>query len=280
MMKCDLHIHSKLSDGSLSIKDIVCYSKKIGLDYIAISDHDTLAGVKSAIYFGKQFKINIIPAVEVSTVDPNCNRPVHMLCYLPQKPEILQDFLNETLKSRYIQKIKVIEKIMKLYPITMEHIKQYSAQSQSIYESHIMQALCDLGYSNIAIGPLRDELISKKGSCYVPNIYPDIYSVLDIISETGGISVMAHPEQFDSLSLLEELAAQQKIHGVEYNHPRNSDETKKHILEIASKYNLITTGGSDFHGQYAKNPYPLGSFTCSQKTIHDMLKLANKIKFI
>jgi predicted metal-dependent phosphoesterase TrpH len=79
-MKADLHNHSFLSDGVLSIKDIIHYSKKRGLDCISITDHDTLAGVIQAYTLGEKIGISVIPGVERSTVDYNTNRSVHMLC--------------------------------------------------------------------------------------------------------------------------------------------------------------------------------------------------------
>jgi predicted metal-dependent phosphoesterase TrpH len=273
-MTGDLHCHSKCSDGSLSVEDILFYAKKIGLDYIAITDHDTLAGVGLACMMGKQLKIEVIPGVEISAKDPQRNRPVHILCYFPQDTDTLQDFLNQTLRSRTTTKMQMIKKIMALYPVTLEHIERYSSQSQSIHECHIMQALADLGYTNVIIGPLMKQLISSTGSCYVPNSYPDVHEVVKIIKRVGGIAVMAHPGQFDSLELLEELADLKMLQGVEYNHPRNNEDTKKEILSIASQHHLIPTGGTDFHGSYAERPYPLGSFTCSDNALTCLIGLS------
>ncbi len=275
-MKSDLHCHSECSDGSLSVGDILYYAKKIGLDYIALTDHDTLYGSKIALSLQSRFGIGVIPGVEISTRDYQRNRPVHMICYFPKDMDKLQSFLNQTLTSRASTKLQMIEKIMSIYPVTLEHIQRYSKKSQSIYECHIMQALADLGYTNVAIGPLMKELISSKGSCYVSNCYPDVHEALGIMKQVGGIAVMAHPGQFDSLELLEELAAAQTVQGVELNHPRNNEETRKKIETIAIKYNLITTGGSDFHGEYAEKPYPLGSFTSPDQAVISLMEISKK----
>ncbi len=276
-MNADLHIHSTHSDGSMSIDDIVFYAKRIGLNTIAITDHDTMAGTAAAVSLGTNVGLQVIPGVEITTRDFVRNRPVHVLCYLPKNPEILQDFLNITLKNRAEQKIGMIEKIMKLYPVTIEHIQRYSNRSQSIYESHIMQALADLGYTNVAIGSLMEELISAKGTCYVPSKYPSVQEALEMIRKAGGIAVMAHPGQFHSLELLEELAESKLIQGAEYNHPRNTEEDKKKIFSIANKYGLLLTGGTDFHGEYAKQPYPLGSFLCSETAVQNLYHLSTQL---
>nr|WP_312291243.1 PHP domain-containing protein [Clostridium chromiireducens] len=273
-MKADLHNHSIFSDGVLSIKEIIYYSKKLDLDCISITDHDTLAGVVQAYTLGEKLGISVIPGVEISTVDHKTNRSVHILCYYPKDIFKLQKFLNSTLINREIAKRKMAQMLMKEYPITMEHIEHYSSKSQSMYETHIMQSLADLGYTNVVIGDLYKELLSKRGKYYVQITYPSVYRALEITAEVGGIAVMAHPGQFDSIELLEELSAKKLIQGVEYNHPKNSKETKKQIKDIAKKYDLIMTGGTDFHGYYSASPNPIGSFTCPEGEVEKLIRLS------
>lgn len=272
-MKADLHNHSTLSDGALSVKQIVSYSKKIGLDYISITDHDTLAGVIEGYTYGEKLGITLIPGVEISTKDYKTNRSVHILCYYPKDMYKLQGFLNDILIKRENAKRKMIEMLMEEYPITIEHINRYSSKSESIYEPHIMQPLADLGYTDVVLGGLYKELLSKKGKYYVQIKYPSVYEALDIIRECGGIAVMAHPGQFDSIELLKELAEKKLIQGVEYNHPKNSEEVKKQIKDIAEKHDLIMTGGTDFHGHYTSKPNPIGSFLCPEGEVLKLISL-------
>jgi PHP domain. len=275
-MIADLHIHSTFSDGSMSVEDIVFYAKKMNLDAIAITDHDTLAGARLAVKLAEGKGLEVIPGVEMTTRDTKRDRPVHLLCYMPVNPEPLEKLLNKTLENRAAQKRAMIKKVQELYPVATEHIERYSSRSKSIYESHIMQALADLGYTNTPIGPLMDELLSKKGSCYVPSKYPDVREALNAIHESGGIAVIAHPGQFHSLELLEELACEGSVQGAEYNHPRNSEGDKVEIMRIADRYGLVLTGGTDFHGLYSKTPYPLGSFTCPPLCIERLRMMAGE----
>lgn len=277
-MKADLHNHSFLSDGVLSVQDIILYSKKVGLNCIAITDHDTMAGVIPAYTFGEKIGVSVIPGAEISTVDYKTNRSVHMLCYFPKDIFKLQGFLNKILIFREKAKRQMAQMLMTECPITMEHIERYSCKSQSMYETHIMQAVADLGYTNVVIGQLYKELLSKKGKYYVQIAYPSVYEALEMIKEAGGIAVMAHPGQFDSIELLEELAKKKLVQGVEYNHPRNSEEVKKQIKDIAEKYDLIMTGGTDFHGYYSNSPHPIGSFTCPKGEVEKLIKLGNTDK--
>ncbi|WP_297136251.1 PHP domain-containing protein [Terrisporobacter sp.] len=275
-MRADLHNHSFLSDGVLSIENILDFAKKIKLDYIAITDHDTLAGVISAYTYGEKIGISVIPGVEISTKDYKRNRSVHILCYFPRDIIKLQEYLNKTLIKRENAKKEMATTLMKDFPITMEQIEQHSKKSQSMYENHIMHTLADLGYTNVVVGDLYKELLSKDGEHYVKIAYPDVYEVLNLIKEVGGIAVMAHPGQFDSIELLEELAKEGLIQGVEYNHPRNSDKVKKVIKDIANRYDLIMTGGTDFHGYCSGKPSPIGSFICPEGEVEKLIKLSER----
>lgn len=269
----DLHCHSRYSDGSATVESIVAYARRRGINCLALTDHDTMAGTDEFCACAKEAGITPIPGVECSAWDGERERPVHMLCYLPSDREALQSRLRETLDSRAKTKWMMVEKIMERFPIRREDVLRYSAGSASVYESHIMQALADQGYTNVVIGPLMDELIGRGGSCYVPNRYPEVRELTEFLRKTGGIPVLAHPGQFDSLALAEELAQKRMIAGIECRHPRNSPETTKAALLLAEKYDLIVTGGSDFHGQFAKRPHPIGACTTDDKQIRRLLNM-------
>ena len=100
--------------------------------------------------------------------------------------------------------------------------------------------------------------------------------VIDLIHSARGVAVMAHPVYYDSLELLEELSVKGKLDGVEVFHYSANDEQQKRLLEIAEKYDLIVTGGSDFHGLYNAYPTYIGSRTTDKKNIDRIIKLANK----
>ena len=154
----DLHCHTKLSDGSMGIEDIVFYAKRMGLDFLAITDHDTMAGVTRATVLGQRYGIQVIPGVEISCIDSKRGRKVHMLCYLPQKPMRLESIFQKTLNQRTQAGYNMIDKVCRLFPVTKEHILRYSSSSKSIYKQHIMQALMDLGYTNTIYGDLFHQL--------------------------------------------------------------------------------------------------------------------------
>ena len=118
----------------------------------------------------------------------------------------------------------------------------------------------------------------KTGTCLVEREYPDVNFVLDLIHSSRGIAVMAHPVLYDSFELMDELAAKGKLDGVEVYHYTADENARKQILETASKYDLIVTGGSDFHGLYNAQPTHIGSETTDKENIDRIYKLIKQNK--
>ena len=269
----DLHCHSKLSDGSTSLEDIVFYAKRAGLDALAITDHDTLAGASRAQVLGKRYGITVIPGVEISTFDPDTQRRVHILCYLPLKPDRLAGLLSRTLEQRRISGEQMIQKVSRLYPVTREHILRYAAASNSIYKVHIMQALLDLGYDISIYGQLYAQLFSDSGgSCLVKTVYPSLEEVLQTVKQAHGIAVFAHPSVYRSMELVRRLAPSGFIDGIEVYHPRNTEEDQQQLLTLCRQ-----NGGTDFHGSYAsRRANPLATCVTDEENLKGIFELHRK----
>ncbi len=278
----DLHCHSKLSDSSAGLEDIVFYAKRAGLDFVAITDHDTMAGVSRAVVLGKRYGVEVIPGAEISCTDPNTGRRVHLLCYLPQKPNRLDSLFFRTLESRTQAGQIMIKRVMQMYPVTEEHIARYYSSSKAIYKVHIMQALLDLGYDTAVYGPLYRQLFGDKTSpsyCGEPVNYPTVEEALNYIKIAKGVAVLAHPTVYQSMELLQTLAEQKLIHGVELYHPKNSAADQEKIRQIAEEYGLITTGGTDFHGYYATgSSNPLATCITGEESIAKLYQAAEKLE--
>lgn len=278
-MTGDLHCHTKLSDGSLGIEDIIVQAKRTGIDFISITDHDTLSSVSRAAVLGERYGVHILPGVELSAWDKERGRKVHILCYAPQKPDRLEGLCLKSCEIRKACAKEMVEKVMKLYPITPESVLKYATGSKSIFKQHIMHALVDYGYTTNFYGELNDELFNlKTGTCIVEREYPDVNFVLDLIHSARGVAVMAHPVQYDSLDLLKDLAEKQKLDGIEVDHYTAGPEQRKELRAIAQQYNLIVTGGSDFHGLYNAKPTHLGSEITDKENLDRIFKLANANK--
>ena len=276
----DLHCHTKLSDSSCSLEDLIYYGKRAGLDVLAVTDHDTMSGVSRATVLGKRYGIDVIPGAELSCYDPETGRRAHILCYFPQKPNRLDTLFYKVQSSRNKAGNLMIQRVMKQYPITEEHVLRYASSSKSIFKVHIMQALLDLGYDNKIYGDLYQELFSRKSPYNVlePVEYPTVQEALDYIRIAKGIPVLAHPSVYDSMELLEKLAREKKIMGVEVYHPKNKPQEQKKMLELAKEHGLIVTGGTDFHGYYASGrANPLGTCITMEEELLKLYRAAENL---
>ena len=273
----DLHCHTRLSDGSMSIDDLIFYAKRAGLDFIAVTDHDTMDGVTRATVLGKRYGITVLPAAELSCRDNTRGQKAHILCYLPEKPDRLQGLFGQMLDSRTKTGKRIIHAVMRYFPVTEEHIRRYTLGSKSIYKAHIIQALLDLGYDCQSHGKLYKDLFGEGGLCARDPEYLDVFEALDVVHSAGGIAVLAHPHYFNSFDLLEELAEKKLIHGVELYHPTAKPGEQKRVEQIAGHFKLIKTGGSDFHGFLTGRPNPMASRITPEESIHAMFQLKKTI---
>lgn len=275
-MICDLHCHTTMSDGSLGIEDVILQAKRMNIDFLSITDHDTLSSFSRAKILGERYGVKMIQGVEMSAWDKERNRKVHIICYAPKKPDRLEGLCLKSCEIRKSCSKEMIEKVMQLYPITPESVLKHCTGSKSIYKSHIMRALIEYGYALEFYGELDKKLFSvDSGICLVEREYPDVRFVLELIHSARGVAVMAHPALYDSMELLAELAEEKKLDGVEVYHYSADDNQKKEMLDIAEKYDLIVTGGSDFHGLYNAVPTHLGSNTTSKENLDRIIKLSN-----
>jgi predicted metal-dependent phosphoesterase TrpH len=275
----DLHCHSKLSDGSLGLEDIIVQAKRTDIDFISVTDHDTLSSLSRIKILGDRYGVQTIPGVELSSWDKKRQRKVHILCYAPKKPDRLEGLCMKSCEIRKVCAKEMVEKVMKLFPITPEGVMRHATGSKSIFKQHIMHALVDLGYTTEIYGDLNNELFNlKTGSCIVEREYPDVNFVTDLIHSAGGIAVLAHPAYYDSFELLEELAEGGRLDGVEAYHYTADKSQEAQILSVAEKYDLIVTGGSDFHGLYNAKASCLGSHTTDKENIERILRHGTKKK--
>ena len=275
-MACDLHCHTKISDGSLGIEDLISISKRKGLSAIAVTDHDATAGATRAVIIGKRQGMRVIHGVELSTMDHARGRKAHLLCYLCDAPDRLEGLCHRIGERRRAAGMEMVRKVMRYYPITPELVVKCATGSTNIYKQHIMHALIDAGYADSMYGDLYKKLFGKDGSAIVPIEYPDTRDVLNAIHEAGGVAVLAHTHVYDSEELLEELTTL-GLDGVEVWHPHHTEEQQTALLEFAEQHNLLATGGSDFHGMYSRSTRAIGSTSIPDERVQALLDYKQKL---
>ena len=255
-MAIDLHCHSRMSDGSMGIEEMIATAKRRGLTAIAITDHDAIAGATRAVMIGKRQGIEVLPGIEFSATDPRTKGKV---------------------AGRRTAAAEMIRRVLRYYPIVPESITRCAAGSTAIFKQHIMHALMDAGYTDSIYGEVYDKLFSPTGGCARVAIpYPDVRTVIDLIHSAGGLAVIAHPAAYHNEDLMEELTACGLLDGIEAWHPDHSPETAAQLADFAAQHGLVATGGSDFHGMYAKSHRPLGNSDVPPETVRLLTNYKNK----
>ena len=272
-MTGDLHCHSLLSDGSTPVDQVVEYAIQAGLDFISLTDHDTMEGVERAVNYGKRKGIKVIPGMEITTLDHERGRLAHILCYMPKKTDMLEKLTSETLKARNEAIVPVIDAVSKDYPITYDDVVKAAGKSTCLYRQHIIRALMERGYTYSVFS----DLYKVFSTLPYEMDFPDTRDVTELIRKSGGVACLAHPGYYDSLDLAWELAESGKIQAIEISHPRNTESDREEIEKIVRKYWLVPTGGSDYHGFYSSVPHPLGTCTMPGEALDALMKVREEL---
>ena len=278
-MAADLHCHTKISDGAVSIEELIMLAKVRGIPTIAVTDHDTLAGATRAKVIGERQGVEVIVGIELSTMDDSRGRKVHILGYMPESPDRLEILCRRTAEQRKRAALFMMQKVMRRYPITPDMVMRRAQGSTSIYKQHIMHALMDAGYADSLYGAVYEELFAyQKGIAYVEVSYPEVKESINLIRSAGGVAVLAHPAVYDSYELMEELVHEKMLDGVEVWHPRNNDNDVVVLSAFAQKNGLVCTGGTDFHGSYGHHPMPVGTIVTPDEYVKELIQFKERRK--
>lgn len=269
-MSSDLHCHTKISDGSMGIEELIATAKRRGITTLSVTDHDTTAAATRAVIIGRRQGLRVIYGVEFSTIDSQRGKKAHLLCYLCDTPDRLEGLCRRTGENRKKSAMEMVRKVLRYYPISPDLIVRCATGSTNIYKQHIMHALMDAGYADSIYGELYDKLFSAQGVARVETEYPDTREVLDLIHSAGGVAVLAHPVPYNNMDLLEELA-ENGLDGVEVWHPSHTEEDSRMLQEFAAEKGLVMTGGSDFHGMYSRRAQPIGSVSVGDDCVQALL---------
>jgi len=245
--KVDLHIHSTASDGRYSPQEIVRKAAALGLEAIALADHDSIDGIAPALEEARQLKkLQFIPAVEVSTDVPTGE--VHVLGYfIDYTSEEFTDALGRFRTSREGRAQGMVAKLADLgIHISWERVREI-AGSGSVGRPHIAQAMLEKGYIS-AIKEAFDKYIARDGPAYVEREKMTPVEAVKLIVRSHGVAVMAHPFTIpEPEALIVEMKAA-GLAGLEAYYNGYTSEDIGALLALAKNHGLIVTGGSDYHG--------------------------------
>lgn len=254
-MKSDFHIHTYFSDGVFSPEKIVDTAIDVGLEVIALTDHDNVLAYDVAQdYIKKQNKkLEVIKGVEINTLYKNYE--VHILGYLMDTDN--SDF-KTLLKTQQNARVEQVHSIIDLLSrkenikIKFDDIKKQVAEGGSIGRPHIAKAITNAGGTTSVI-EAYSKYIHDESPVYVRRKTVTPQDAVEIIYDAGGIPVIAHPHDIDiAEELIKELMTY-GLRGIEAYHRKHSPACVEYFSSMAENLGLIVTGGSDFHSPNIMN---------------------------
>lgn len=250
MSRLDLHLHTTHSDGSLSPTEVVALAHKAGVTALAITDHDITAAIPEALAAGRQFGIEVIPGLEVSSWYGDSE--LHVLGYfLDWQDAALNERLAALRDSRHRRNPKIIERLQALgIDIRYDEVRAL-AGTDAVGRPHIARVLMNKGVVGSAKEAF-DRFLANGGPAYVPRELPSPAEAIRWIKAARGLAVLAHPTWVRTTEgTLTDLVRQLKadgLDGVEVHYSTHTPRQTREYLDLAKRLNLLVTGGSDFHG--------------------------------
>ncbi|MFH0762721.1 MAG: PHP domain-containing protein [Candidatus Omnitrophota bacterium] len=266
MKFADLHLHTNFSDGTYTPQELIAASLRAGLSAIAITDHDTVDGISLAEAAAEKENIELLPGIEL-TVEHN-GIEIHLLGYLiDYKSAGLLEKL-KTLKQIRIKRVYKITDKLKDMGLALDPESVFAIAGEgTVGRLHIARAML----KQKLVGSIYDAFktyIGDKCPAYVLGFRLSPREAIQVIKDAGGIPVLAHPYLMKNDELISEFSGF-GLMGLEVYYPEHSQGMVNHYLDIAKKYNLLATGGSDYHGE-VKPGVRIGSAKVSYELVEKL----------
>lgn len=249
--RCDLHTHSQASDGMQPPAENVKLAKQRGLSAVALTDHDTVAGVAEAQQAGREYGIDVVAGVEISTRAGG--KDIHVLgYYVNTEDEQFLDRLRGLREAREERNHLIIAKLQELgleisWQEVIDGLGRPLEPDESIGRPHMADVLVRKGYA----ADMRDAFNrylaeGQPGFVSVPRVAPE--DACQWIKDAGGAAVIAHPGLYGDDELVRRILEDSRPDGIEVVHSDHGPEEERRYAELAQEFGLIQTGGSDYHG--------------------------------
>ena len=241
----DLHLHSTQSDGSFSPTQVVQRAAKLGLSAISLTDHDSVAGVQEAQNIGRDIGVEVIPGTELSAHEAGMD--IHILGYFinPANSDLLV-YLQKFQDARRNRAEKIVARLNRLgVRITMAHVL-HKAGDAAIGRPHVADVLVEEGFV-FSHDHAFQKYLGYGKPAYQPKFVLTPREAVEIIHAAGGLASLAHPVLYRRDALIPDLI-KQGLDGIEVMHIKHDRSDVRRYSDMAKRYGLLTTGGSDCHG--------------------------------
>lgn len=250
-MRADLHVHSTASDGTLHPVELVSLASCQRVDVLAVADHDSVDGVADAVEAGRLHGVTVVPAVELSAAVGE--RSVHILGYYIDITD--SDLLCElgALREARMDRARSIVDALRAdgYPVSIDDVLGLSLGG-AVGRTHVARALVDAGHA-ATVSDAFERLVGRGKPFYRPKELRTPAEVIRLISDAGGLAVLAHPGVSATGDLIDGLVPL-GLAGIEAYHADHTSAQKILFARDASDRRLLATGGTDFHSPDAPNP--------------------------
>lgn len=245
-VKAEFHCHSTASDGQMSPTQIILAAKKLNLESLALTDHDTTKGIEEAQKAAKKLGVKFIPGIELSCDYKDSS--IHVLGYFKDdsyKSLEFQNFLANLKVKRIERAKKIVKNLDEFFNIKIDYLKVLEKGKGVIARPHIAQTIIEAGY-NYEWDYIFDNFIGNDSKAYVPNEKLDVRDGIKLLKKFNAIVVLAHPKLIKKVSAKEVLSFD--FDGVEAIYFQNTNDENNFYTSFAMENKLIITCGSDCHG--------------------------------
>jgi len=249
----DLHTHSTFSDGSLTPEQLVREAERARLSALALTDHDTLDGLARFQASCARSIVRGVPGVEISVDCSGGDATMHILGYFvdPENPD-LNAHVQRLSEGRRRRNEEILKRLNAMgLALTMSEVASFAGE-QNVGRLHFALALVARGYVR-ANQEAFDKYLGKGKSGYVNRVRFKPADGVAMIRRAGGIAVLAHPFTLNlgpgALAEAVQALAEGGLQGIEVYYPQHPPKLVRQYLELASRFGLVATGGTDFHGQ-------------------------------
>ncbi|MFI5763780.1 MULTISPECIES: PHP domain-containing protein [unclassified Streptomyces] len=273
-MRIDLHAHSTASDGTDTPAELVRNAAAAGLDVVALTDHDTVAGYREAIAAVPE-GLTLVTGAELSCRLDGIG--MHMLAYLfdPEEPELSRE--RELVRDDRTPRAQaMVGKLQGLgVDITWERVDRIAGEG-SVGRPHIAAALVELGVVRTVSDAFTAEWLADGGRAYAEKHELDPFDAIRLVKAAGGVTVFAHPAALKRGTCVPESAvaalAAAGLDGIEVDHMDHDDATRARLRGLAADLGLLTTGSSDYHG--SRKTCRLGEYTTDPEIYGEITRRA------
>lgn len=248
-MKADLHLHTTASDGVYTPEELVFKAAEQGFNLIAVTDHDSMDGIVRAKEAAKPLGLRVLTGVELSC---GAQKEIHVLGYgFDPEDAALSAFCKERVMQREARAEAMVKRLCELgKPVSMARVREMARGV--IARPHVARALMEAGHVS-SVADAFDRFLKPGKPAYVPKEDVRVSDAVRLIEQAGGVAVLAHPMEMKmGETMMESLVEEWKsqgLTGVEVYHPSAQNNHAAFLQAMAGRLGLITTGGSDFHGE-------------------------------